>query len=151
MSMTLVDRAYDEIVETSNMRRPTIDHIINTVAEYYGFTVEEIRGPSLKNAVTHARHMAVYLILDLTPTTIQEASRAVGRRDHSTSGHAKYAIRAKLETFPSVAAEYEYLRERLARDLPEVIKKGEKAPTFSPKPSGERQPRHQDHATLDVH
>ena len=60
-----------------------IDKIIATVAKYYGVTVEEIKSKKKTDAVSNARHIAIYIIRKLTDKSFSEIGDVFGRK-HST-------------------------------------------------------------------
>jgi len=53
-------------------------------AKEFGVTVEQIEGKSRKKPIVLARHVAMYLVRDLTEWSLPLIGRAFGNRDHTT-------------------------------------------------------------------
>ena len=60
-----------------------IEKIISTVSKYYGISVEEIKSKKKTEAVANARHIAIYIIRQLTEKSSKEIG-AIFSRDHTT-------------------------------------------------------------------
>lgn len=82
--------ASDEAAEFN--AKPNARRIILEVAETYGFTVAEIKGPSRKRSLVRARYNAIYETRRLCPhLSLPHIGRIFGGRDHSS---IHYAINA---------------------------------------------------------
>lgn len=67
------------------MTLPRITRVQHLVAEHYGITVEDLRGPQFTKTFAEARRVALYLCrvhLDPQPS-LMEIARAFCRNDHS--------------------------------------------------------------------
>lgn len=60
------------------------ESVLDVVAEYYGVPLDEIRGPSRRREPCFVRHVAMYLLRELTDLSLNEIARLVGRGDHAT-------------------------------------------------------------------
>jgi len=63
---------------------PLTRRILKAIASEYGLTIEDLTGQSRKGRVTHARHVAVGLIFEMTKLSYPAIGRRVGNRDHTT-------------------------------------------------------------------
>jgi chromosomal replication initiator protein len=70
--------------------------IIGQTAAYFGFTIEEICGPSRNHALVQARHIAMYLCRELTDLSLPNIGREFGGRDHTTVLAAYNKIKATM-------------------------------------------------------
>lgn len=87
------------------MHRPeevTIDHVINTVANYYRITVEAIRSNSRSRTVAFPRQMAMYLARTETSLSYPQIGAKLGNRDHTTILYGYEKISELLETDANV-------------------------------------------------
>ncbi|MDE8442622.1 helix-turn-helix domain-containing protein, partial [Klebsiella pneumoniae] len=66
--------------------------ILSTVAQYYGVTVDDLRGSSRAQQYAIARHVAMYLCRDLTDLSLPKIASIFGNRDHSTVLYANKKI-----------------------------------------------------------
>jgi len=65
-------------------RQPTAQEILCAVAEHCGVEVKAFSGRSRARAISQPRHVAMYLVRELTHMSYQEIARLFGRREHST-------------------------------------------------------------------
>jgi len=59
------------------------DQIITVASRYFSIPVEDVKGRRRKKEIVHARHVAMYLIREMTDMTLQ-AIGAVFNKDHSS-------------------------------------------------------------------
>lgn len=62
----------------------TPERIISVVANYYSIHKKDIVGKSRKKEFVIPRHMAMYLIREITDSSLIEIGKIFGGRDHST-------------------------------------------------------------------
>jgi chromosomal replication initiator protein len=72
----------------------TVEQIISTVALFYEFSDEELRGSRRTKDVALARQVAMYLAREGTDSPLSRIGSALGGRDHTTvmHGHDKIAL-----------------------------------------------------------
>ncbi len=66
----------------------TVQDIVLITSKKFGFTEEEIRGPSRQKAIVLARQIAMYVIRELTDFSYPSIAKEFGGRDHTTVMHA---------------------------------------------------------------
>jgi chromosomal replication initiator protein len=81
-------------------RRPQITRITSLTARHFSIPVKELRGPSRRRAVVHARDVAMHLSRLLTGHSLEQIGRYFGGRDHTTVMHGcqKAAELAKTDS-----------------------------------------------------
>lgn len=62
--------------------------IINTTADYFRLSVDELTGSSRAQAIATARQIAMYLCRELTNMSLPKIGQLFGGRDHTTVMHA---------------------------------------------------------------
>jgi chromosomal replication initiator protein len=69
-----------------------ISTVLEVVAERFGIKVSDLQGKRRSKAVTHPRHVGMYLARLLTNHSLDEIGAYLGGRDHSTVVHAHRTI-----------------------------------------------------------
>jgi chromosomal replication initiator protein len=74
----------------------TSDQIMDLTADYFGVSVEDLRGHSRSRVLVNARQVAMYLCRELTDLSLPRIGQAFGGRDHTTVMHADRKIRRQM-------------------------------------------------------
>ena len=72
------------------------DQIMTTTSEYFGVSIEDLRGHSRSRVLVNARQVAMYLCRELTDLSLPRIGQAFGGRDHTTVMHADRKIRQQM-------------------------------------------------------
>lgn len=76
--------------------------IIKRVAKYFRLQASQLRGPSRRQTIVHARAIAMFLIRQERQLTLQQIGQHFGNRDHTTVLHACQRITKLCETDSTV-------------------------------------------------
>jgi chromosomal replication initiator protein len=87
-----IDRYYRQY----QLPKPSVDHILELVSKHFRIPIEEIRGTSRKAPITYARHIAIYLIRDITKDSWKSIGSTFSDRDHTSIMHAHQKINELL-------------------------------------------------------
>ncbi len=101
------------IVDPGNI--PTgamVEKIISTVSKFYGVAVEDIKSRKKLENIVNARHIAVYLIRDLTDLSLKEIGKIFGR-DHTTVMASIEKIDVGTKTKNNIASEIKKLKKEI--------------------------------------
>ncbi|MGI5246325.1 chromosomal replication initiator protein DnaA [Dactylosporangium sp. CA-139066] len=74
----------------------TADQIMASTADYFGVSLEDLRGHSRSRVLVNARQVAMYLCRELTDLSLPRIGQAFGGRDHTTVMHADRKIRQQM-------------------------------------------------------
>ena len=74
--------------ETKQQKSIDLQRIVQCVAQHFDYTLQEIRSSKRSKDLTHARHVALYLMKKLTDRSFKEIGVYLERKDHSTVIHA---------------------------------------------------------------
>ncbi|MEV6925368.1 chromosomal replication initiator protein DnaA [Dactylosporangium sp. NPDC051485] len=74
----------------------TADQIMASTADYFGVSLEDLRGHSRSRVLVNARQVAMYLCRELTELSLPRIGQAFGGRDHTTVMHADRKIRQQM-------------------------------------------------------
>ncbi|MEM1441327.1 MAG: helix-turn-helix domain-containing protein, partial [Verrucomicrobiota bacterium] len=110
----LDDILADIIGSTVSSVQIGVEEIKQVVAEHYDIEVEVLTGKGRTKRVAEARHVAMFLIREMTDLSLTDVGASFGR-DHGTVIHAVKKIKAGLETSTSIKGTVELIRRRLVR------------------------------------
>jgi chromosomal replication initiator protein len=113
LTTELVTKALAEIATDAHRRSLTPLVIINTVADYYGLTIEVLKGQRRDKPITIARHMAMYLLREELQCSWTQIGKDLGGRDHSTVLHGYKKINNDINTDPAMLRDLLENRESL--------------------------------------
>jgi chromosomal replication initiator protein len=65
----------------------TLREILESVAHAYGFSIKEIVGPGRTRPLVAARHVAMYLVREMTDLSFSAIAWELGNRDYTTVVH----------------------------------------------------------------
>jgi chromosomal replication initiator protein len=74
----------------------TADQIMSSTSEYFGVSLDDLRGHSRSRVLVNARQVAMYLCRELTDLSLPRIGQAFGGRDHTTVMHADRKIRQHM-------------------------------------------------------
>ncbi len=96
----------------TNVRQVTKERIRSVVAEHYSVTEEDLRSPKRNKEYTGPRHIACYLIREMTGASFQ----AIGRffdRDHTSIMHGISKVRDEVSSDNQLAATIAFLKTKI--------------------------------------
>lgn len=91
----------------------TVEHIRDTVCEFYNLSVDAISTRSRKLEVVQARQIAMYFSKMLTKNSLSSIGLHIGKRDHATVLHACKKVEDLIETDKHFRKDVEMIEERL--------------------------------------
>lgn len=87
--------------------------IIEEVGDYYRLSEEDLLSRSRKQAIAHARQVAMYLCRELTEESYSHIGTRFGGRDHSTVIYAHQKIEERMESDEGLRDDISTLTSRL--------------------------------------
>ncbi|MGO9581483.1 MAG: chromosomal replication initiator protein DnaA [Acidimicrobiales bacterium] len=88
LTRELAESVLADFVASNQPRQITSQQIIEISARHFGFSVDELIGPSRRRPLVIARQIAMYLFRELTDFSYPAIGREFGDRDHTTVIHA---------------------------------------------------------------
>ena len=95
VSLSNVSEILKDMYREKTAYVPTPDDIIDETAKYYGISPKDLRGKSRTREVAQARHIAMYLIRQLTNLSLQDVGR-IFDRDHTTVLNSLSNVEARI-------------------------------------------------------
>ena len=83
-------------------RQITIDEIKEIVADYFGLKIADLESKRRSRPVVVPRQIAMYLIREMTESSLAQIGNEFGGRDHTTALHAYDKISNLLQTDSSL-------------------------------------------------
>ena len=93
----LAERVLADIMTADEPRPVTPQLILNTTAETFGMSVEDLCGPSRRRPLVTARQIGMYVFRELTDYSYPAIAREFGGRDHTTVIHAVEKISGQMK------------------------------------------------------
>lgn len=90
--------AIRDFLTTTNNKRITPTHILQTVCEYFDISEEEIISNKKNQSVAYPRQIAMYLTRKLVDLSYKNVAEIYGKSDHTTVKHAFDKIGKEIQT-----------------------------------------------------
>ena len=88
LTRELAEHVLSDLVKAGQPRPITPAQILETTASTFGFSIDDLCGPSRRRPLVIARQIGMYLFRDLTDYSFPAIAREFGGRDHTTVMHA---------------------------------------------------------------
>ena len=112
LNQELAREVLADVLAGKQPRKITTRQIIELTAETFGFSIEELCGPSRRRPLVIARQISMYVIRELTDYSYPAIAREFGGRDHTTVIHAVEKITTLMRERRHI---YDQVTELIAR------------------------------------
>ena len=113
ITLETVEQALGGLEEPREPVVHTADGVIEQAARLFGTTAALVKGPKRERTVSHARHLAMYVMREDLGLALTEIGRAMGGRDHSTVYQAVGRLAQRLPSDATLQRDVAALRARL--------------------------------------
>lgn len=113
IDIPLVKEALKDIISTSETKKITPDMIIQEVSSYFNISTEDIKSKKRSSNITHPRHIAMYLMRELTDSNLQKIANFIGVKDHTTVISAIKKIEKAYIDDPEVKNDVDNIKNRI--------------------------------------
>lgn len=110
----LAKAVVEQYYQSMSHAKPGFRQVMEMVGKYYKISVAEIESPSRKAPVVHARHVAVYLMREISGDSWKHIGNQCGDRDHTSMMHAHQKISEMIERDRQFAGTITALMQDLA-------------------------------------
>ncbi len=108
-----IDRIANEYFDIAH-KKIHIDTVQSVVEEFYHVTHEELIGPRRNANIAFARHVAIYLAIDMCEMTTPMVGAQFGGRDHSTVLNSIKVVEKKVKNDRALVEDLQALRNKIA-------------------------------------
>ncbi len=103
-------------IPRTSAKRINVDEIIETISQYFNVEIDRIlEGGRGTKEVAQARHVAMYLVKELSSLSLKSIGKRFGDRDHSTVVHSIKAVQKMMINDPGFRRSVEELKAKLQR------------------------------------
>ncbi|MGN6781584.1 MAG: chromosomal replication initiator protein DnaA [Marmoricola sp.] len=96
VDLTLAEIVLKDLIPEGGEPEVTAGLIIAQTASYFGYSIDDLCGPSRTRALVTARQIAMYLCRELTQLSLPKIGQQFGGRDHTTVMNAERRIRKDM-------------------------------------------------------
>ncbi len=96
INLDLAKEALADMIDPNRKRQVTIEYIVETVADHFGITVDDILSSKRNSSIAFPRHICIYLCREHVGSSLVEIGKKLGNRHHSTILHSIEAVESKL-------------------------------------------------------
>jgi chromosomal replication initiator protein len=96
VDLALAEEVLRDFIPDGSGPEITADQIMEATSEYFGVSMDDLRGHSRSRVLVNARQVAMYLCRELTDLSLPRIGQAFGGRDHTTVMHADRKIRQQM-------------------------------------------------------
>ena len=96
VSIGLAEEVLRDLLPDTEGPKITATIIMSVTAEYFGVTVDDLKGHSRSRVLVTARQIAMYLCRELTELSLPRIGQIFGGKDHTTVMHAVRKISALM-------------------------------------------------------
>ena len=100
---------------TTNFAKKSLSpkQLIQTVAEFYAISIEDVLGDCRKKELTLPRQITMYLLREEIKCSYPLIGAELGGRDHTTAIHAYNKIAKEVEQSPKIKQDIDLIRQRI--------------------------------------
>ena len=114
ITVELAEEALKDIVSPDEKKEVTPALIVNTVAEHFHVSVDDIRTNKRNNDIVALRQIAMYLCNTMTSVGLKKIGSEIGGRDHSTVLHGSKKISDEMKTSDDMRKTIEILQKKIS-------------------------------------
>ncbi len=97
ITVDLAAQCLKDILSPIKPKRIDIPLIMETVANYFGIRIDDLKSKKRTRELSYPRHIAMYLSRELTDLSLPKVGEAFGGRDHTTVIHGCDKISTELK------------------------------------------------------
>jgi len=109
ITLEIAERQLKDFFTDHDQKNVTIDVVQRIVAEYFGLSLNDMKGKKRSKAIAFPRQLAMYITRELTEYSTTEVGLEFGGRDHTTVMHACQRIEDRIKTDPTLTPAIQHL------------------------------------------
>jgi chromosomal replication initiator protein len=112
-TVPMAERLLSDILSDSTPRARTPNEMLDVISDFFGFTVEALKGKSRQRPLVTARQIGMYVFRENTDLSYPAIAREFGGRDHTTVIHAVDKVQRLMKERQQVYDQVTELTQRL--------------------------------------
>ena len=113
ITLSLAENALKEFISPDLKKEITADLIINTVAEHFNITSQDLRGSKRNSEIVQPRHIAMYLCRNMTNLSLHSIAESLGKKDHTTIIHGIEKIDNDIKQYEDIRRTVDILKKKI--------------------------------------
>jgi chromosomal replication initiator protein len=116
VTLEIAQQQLKDTITSTKQTNISIDIIIRIVAEYFSLTPNDLRSKKKSQNIVHPRHLAMYIVRDLTELSTTDIGQSFGGRDHTTVMNAIDKIEKRILADPTEETTIQTLKRLIKED-----------------------------------
>jgi chromosomal replication initiator protein len=112
----LAREALGQMVKASRLKPVNLNQILKVVSTYFGVTMTDVKGKRRTKELVIPRHIAMYLMYEMTQTPYMSIGEFLGGRDHTTVMHGVDKVGDEVKFDAKVKQNVENIKQIISRE-----------------------------------
>lgn len=113
IDIALAAEALKDIISSDNRREVTPELILDIVSEHFGVSISDLKGNKRNAEIVFPRQIAMYLIRNMTETSLKAVGVILGGKDHSTIKHGIEKIENELQADETLSNTINIIKKKI--------------------------------------
>ena len=113
IDIALAAEALKDIISSDNRREVTPELILDIVSEHFGVSISDLKGNKRNAEIVFPRQIAMYLIRNMTETSLKAVGVILGGKDHSTIKHGIEKIENELKADETLSNTINIIKKKI--------------------------------------
>ena len=113
IDIALAAEALKDIISSDNKREVTPELILDIVSDHFGVSIADLKGGKRNAEIVFPRQIAMYLIRNMTETSLKAVGVILGGKDHSTIKHGIEKIENELQSDETLSNTINIIKKKI--------------------------------------
>ena len=113
ITLGLAEEALKDIISSDNKREVTPELILDIVSDHFGVSIADLKGGKRNAEIVFPRQIAMYLIRNMTETSLKAVGVILGGKDHSTIKHGIEKIENELKADETLSNTINIIKKKI--------------------------------------
>ena len=113
IDIALAAEALKDIISSDNRREVTPELSLDIVSEHFGVSIPDLKGNKRNAEIVFPRQIAMYLIRNMTETSLKAVGVILGGKDHSTIKHGIEKIENELKADETLSNTINIIKKKI--------------------------------------
>lgn len=113
IDIALASEALKDIISADNKREVTPELILDIVSDHFSVSIPDLKGNKRNAEIVFPRQIAMYLIRNMTETSLKAVGVILGGKDHSTIKHGIEKIENEMQSDETLSNTINILKKKI--------------------------------------